>query len=167
MSEKPCDALKEFETSLEHAPNRFISLYNAAKSARLCSEKDKATMYYLKLLNLCYPEEDYGCKHCPVVHFPATCSQRLEFEEASDYLNAVQIVTVPNLKQQFVYIKLWTFLFVLVSAAIAPAVFLFFALRFYQLSGLRKKSSYNNCSTNCCADLNLFKSHKSTQTHMD
>jgi len=45
-------ALREFETSLLSAPNRFNGLYGAARSAQLASDQNKAKTYYTKLMTL-------------------------------------------------------------------------------------------------------------------
>lgn len=56
---QPKEALQEFETSLRSAPNRFNSLYGAARAARfiadqskLAADRTKAKSYYKKLLAL-------------------------------------------------------------------------------------------------------------------
>jgi tetratricopeptide (TPR) repeat protein len=46
-------ALKEFETVLQTAPNRFNTLYGAAHAAELAGSRRKARAYYAKLLALC------------------------------------------------------------------------------------------------------------------
>lgn len=57
--QQPVAALKEFETSLLSAPNRFNGVYGAARAARfaadqsnLAADKNKAKSYYGKLLQL-------------------------------------------------------------------------------------------------------------------
>jgi tetratricopeptide (TPR) repeat protein len=57
---QPLAALKEFETSLEQAPNRFNGLYGAARAARLAADQSqlaadqkRAKAYYEKLVALC------------------------------------------------------------------------------------------------------------------
>jgi tetratricopeptide (TPR) repeat protein len=50
---QPAAALREFETSLRSAPNRFNGLYGAARAARLAAERKRAETYYAKLLALC------------------------------------------------------------------------------------------------------------------
>ena len=54
---QPADALKEYETSLQDAPNRFNSLYGAAQAAELAGDRPKATSYYQKLISLCSQAE--------------------------------------------------------------------------------------------------------------
>ena len=46
-------ALKEYETVLQDSPNRFNSLYGAARSAELSGDRKKARAYYEKLAALC------------------------------------------------------------------------------------------------------------------
>jgi len=47
---QPTAALREFETSLVQAPNRFNGLYGAARAARLAGNQKAARNYYGKLL---------------------------------------------------------------------------------------------------------------------
>ncbi|MCA1615519.1 MAG: hypothetical protein LC800_15750 [Acidobacteria bacterium] len=49
---QPAAALREFETSLRSAPNRFNGLYGAARAARLAADGKRAKTYYEKLLTL-------------------------------------------------------------------------------------------------------------------
>ena len=49
---QPTAALREFETSLLSAPNRFNGLYGAARAARLAADQKRATTYYGKLVAL-------------------------------------------------------------------------------------------------------------------
>ncbi len=46
-------ALKEFEVSLESARNRYRGFYGAAKAAQRSGDKQKATGYFEKLVELC------------------------------------------------------------------------------------------------------------------
>ena len=46
---EPKLALKEFETALLAAPNRFNGLYGAAKAAELSGDREKARNFYAKL----------------------------------------------------------------------------------------------------------------------
>jgi len=48
----PAAALREYEASLRNAPNRFNSLYGAARSAELAGERAKAREYYAKLIEV-------------------------------------------------------------------------------------------------------------------
>ena len=52
----------EYEQSLSTAPNRFNSLYGAARSAELSGKTEKAEGYYRELIemivNLCYSRLD-------------------------------------------------------------------------------------------------------------
>ncbi len=50
---QPAAALREFETSLRTAPNRFNGLYGAARAARLAADRKRAETYYAKLIALC------------------------------------------------------------------------------------------------------------------
>jgi tetratricopeptide (TPR) repeat protein len=50
---QPSAALREFETSLRTAPNRFNGLYGAARAARLAGDRRRARLYYGKLTALC------------------------------------------------------------------------------------------------------------------
>jgi hypothetical protein len=50
---EPAAALREFETSLRGAPNRFNGLYGAARAGRLAADAKKAKVYYGKLVELC------------------------------------------------------------------------------------------------------------------
>jgi tetratricopeptide (TPR) repeat protein len=54
---RPAEALKEFETSLRNAPNRFNGVYGAAKAALALGDQRKAQTYYSKLVKLC-PQAD-------------------------------------------------------------------------------------------------------------
>jgi Tfp pilus assembly protein PilF len=49
---QPAHALSEYEASLHDAPNRFNSLYGAARSAELSGQRDKARTYYAKLVEV-------------------------------------------------------------------------------------------------------------------
>lgn len=49
---RPADALKEFETSEKHDPNRFRGLYGAAKASALSGDQAKAKGYFERLLAL-------------------------------------------------------------------------------------------------------------------
>jgi tetratricopeptide (TPR) repeat protein len=50
---EPASALKEFEATLEHEPNRFRALSGAARSAQLAGDHQKARSYYTTLLKVC------------------------------------------------------------------------------------------------------------------
>ena len=47
---QPAAALREFETSLQSAPERFNGLYGAARAASLATDQKKARTYYTKLI---------------------------------------------------------------------------------------------------------------------
>ena len=48
----PKNALTAYEAALENSPNRFNVLYGAGKSAELTGEKEKAKMFFSKLMEL-------------------------------------------------------------------------------------------------------------------
>ena len=50
---RPADALLEFEATLRGAPNRFRSLYGAARAAELAGDVERASEHYSKLLEVC------------------------------------------------------------------------------------------------------------------
>ena len=50
---QPVAALREFETSLRVAPNRFNGLYGAARAARFAADQKTAKAYYGKLVAIC------------------------------------------------------------------------------------------------------------------
>ena len=50
---EPAGALKEFDATLEHEPNRFRALSGAARSALLAGDREKARAYYATLLEVC------------------------------------------------------------------------------------------------------------------
>ena len=50
---RPADALKEFETTLVTEPNRFRSLFGAARAAQLAGDQARARSFYTTLVNLC------------------------------------------------------------------------------------------------------------------
>jgi tetratricopeptide (TPR) repeat protein len=49
---KPQEALATYEATLKQSPNRFRSIYGAAKAARLSGDNKKAASYYAKLLEI-------------------------------------------------------------------------------------------------------------------
>lgn len=49
---RPGDALREYEISLETAPNRFNCLYGAGRAAELAGDSETALAYYGKLVKL-------------------------------------------------------------------------------------------------------------------
>ena len=69
---EPSSALREFERSLQSAPNRFNGLYGAAKAAQATQDAGKARTYFTKLVELCSHGE----------------GGRAELAEAKAYLNA-------------------------------------------------------------------------------
>ena len=50
---RPKEAVQEFEGTLTAEPNRFRSLYGAARAAELSGDLDKAQALYTRLLSLC------------------------------------------------------------------------------------------------------------------
>jgi hypothetical protein len=52
-SGQAADALTEFEASQRTEPNRFRSLFGAARAAELTADRDRAKLYYGRLLELC------------------------------------------------------------------------------------------------------------------
>ena len=51
-SGQPAQAAREYEASLDRAPNRFKTLYGVARSSELAGDRDKARTYYTKLVGL-------------------------------------------------------------------------------------------------------------------
>jgi len=49
---RPAEAVREYEASLERAPNRLKSLHGAGRAAELSGDRDKARAFYLKILAL-------------------------------------------------------------------------------------------------------------------
>ena len=49
---QPAEALKAFEASAEREPNRLRGLYGSARAAALSGDREKAKMYYAKLVEL-------------------------------------------------------------------------------------------------------------------
>jgi tetratricopeptide (TPR) repeat protein len=49
---KPAEALTEYEGSLKRAPRRLVSLYGAARSAKLAGNATKASHYYAELAEM-------------------------------------------------------------------------------------------------------------------
>ena len=50
---QPAKALVEFEANLKKEPNRFKSVYGAARAAELAGDKRKARTYYAQLVKIC------------------------------------------------------------------------------------------------------------------
>lgn len=70
-TKQPAPALEAFETSLRFAPERFNSLYGAARAAQLSADHQKTAAYFAKLRANC----------------PQTASARPELAEAVLFLN--------------------------------------------------------------------------------
>jgi tetratricopeptide (TPR) repeat protein len=51
--QQPAAALNEFEATLQRDPNRFRSLYGAAKAASLSGDRGKARVYFAQLIKIC------------------------------------------------------------------------------------------------------------------
>ena len=47
---QPAQAVREYEASLDRAPNRFKTLYGVARAAELAGDRDKARTYYTRLV---------------------------------------------------------------------------------------------------------------------
>jgi tetratricopeptide (TPR) repeat protein len=54
---EPAKALKEFEAALQVAPNRFRGFYGAARAAELSGDREKAKIFYEKLVEVCIKAE--------------------------------------------------------------------------------------------------------------
>jgi tetratricopeptide (TPR) repeat protein len=50
---RPREALEEYETELKLSPNRFDSLYGAARAAEMANRDDKAAAYFQQLMKTC------------------------------------------------------------------------------------------------------------------
>jgi uncharacterized protein HemY len=49
---RPAEALKEFEASEKHDPNRFRGIYGAAQAAAESGDSTKAKHYFTRLVDL-------------------------------------------------------------------------------------------------------------------
>ncbi|HEV7218681.1 MAG TPA: tetratricopeptide repeat protein [Terriglobales bacterium] len=74
---RPAEALAEYETDLKTNPNRFNSLYGAARAAERAGNKEKASGYYAQLVKNC----------------DGSVSMRPELSEAKEWLAAQQNVS--------------------------------------------------------------------------
>ena len=54
---QPAEALREYEATLTHEPNRFWSLYGAAKASQGTSNREPSNAYLAKLLTIATPAE--------------------------------------------------------------------------------------------------------------
>jgi tetratricopeptide (TPR) repeat protein len=54
------DAMVEYEAALKRSANRFNSLYGAGKAAELAGDKEKATFYYKKLVEITAANSDWN-----------------------------------------------------------------------------------------------------------
>jgi predicted Zn-dependent protease len=50
---EPAQAIKEFEVSLQAAPNRYRGFYGAAQAAERSGDRQQARAFYQKLVALC------------------------------------------------------------------------------------------------------------------
>ncbi|RXH57698.1 TPR repeat [Granulicella sibirica] len=50
QQKRPAEALREFQATLNKEPNRFWSLYGAAEAAKRAGDREKADLYFQKLL---------------------------------------------------------------------------------------------------------------------
>jgi tetratricopeptide (TPR) repeat protein len=57
-SRRPSDALKEYQAALKNSPNRFDSLYGAARSAQAAGDTAAARVYFANLLSVCATSAD-------------------------------------------------------------------------------------------------------------
>jgi len=73
--ERPVEALTELEAALRDAPNRFRSLYGAARAAELAGDVERANEYYSKLVEVCLFAD----------------TERAELREAKDFLKRKQV----------------------------------------------------------------------------
>jgi tetratricopeptide (TPR) repeat protein len=53
---RPAEALVEYDAALREAPNRFNSLYGAARAAELAKKPERARELYAKLVGQCVPD---------------------------------------------------------------------------------------------------------------
>jgi len=58
--ERPKEALEEFERTLQREPNRFRTVYGAARAASLAGDAGKARSYYESLLKICASADKDG-----------------------------------------------------------------------------------------------------------
>jgi predicted Zn-dependent protease len=49
---QPAQAAREYEASLNRAPNRFKALYGVARAAELAGDRDRARTFYAKLVTV-------------------------------------------------------------------------------------------------------------------
>jgi tetratricopeptide (TPR) repeat protein len=54
---QPAQAAREYERSLDRAPNRLKALHGVARASELAGDRDRARVYYGKLLALTKPTE--------------------------------------------------------------------------------------------------------------
>ena len=61
--QRPAEALAAYESALKQSPNRFDTLYGAARAAELAGKKPEAWRYYQALLQTC-PEAEASARSC-------------------------------------------------------------------------------------------------------
>ena len=71
---KPALALENFELDLKTHPNRFNALYDAAIAAKKTGNKEKATLYFKKLVEISDPK---NCKRPELDHARSFLSSKL------------------------------------------------------------------------------------------
>jgi tetratricopeptide (TPR) repeat protein len=71
---KPAEALENFELDLTTHPNRFNALYDAAIAAEKTGDKEKATLYYKKLMEISDPK---NCKRAELEHAQSFLSRNI------------------------------------------------------------------------------------------
>jgi tetratricopeptide (TPR) repeat protein len=55
---RPAEALAEYKTSLKNSPNRFDSLFEAARAAQALGDATGAQSFFAKLAEVCAPGAD-------------------------------------------------------------------------------------------------------------
>jgi len=59
---QPAEALRQFEATLKHEPNRFRALYGAARAAQLKGDSETSRAYFRALLKVCEHADKPGRK---------------------------------------------------------------------------------------------------------
>ena len=72
---KPALALENFELDLKTHPNRFNALYDAGIAAEKTGDKEKAMLYYKKLIEISDPK---NCKRTEVDHARLFLSRHMQ-----------------------------------------------------------------------------------------
>jgi tetratricopeptide (TPR) repeat protein len=71
---QPSQALEEFKSTLVKEPNRFRSLYGAAKAARLAGDRQTEQVYIQKLVKVAEHADQPGRKELAEAHHEATAN---------------------------------------------------------------------------------------------